>query len=159
MSLRPNKFKFKNRHKNRHLILPKSEKLLYGHFAIKTLQPLWITGKQIFRYKIYLKKAIKRSDKTSRKIWFNIFPHLPLSKKVAGSRMGKGKGKLAGWVGQLSAGINIFELKNLRPGRAKYFVKQVQYRLPVKSKLISFSQKYNFTPWNTSKKISVEKFN
>lgn len=60
--------------------------------------------------------------------------------------MGKGKGKLAGWVGQLSAGINIFELKNLRPGRAKYFIKQVQYRLPVKSKLISFSRKYNFTP-------------
>ena len=68
MSLRPNKFKFKNRHKNRHLIFPKPEKLLYGHFAIKTLQPLWVTGKQIFRYKIYLKKAVKRSDKTSRKI-------------------------------------------------------------------------------------------
>jgi len=68
MSLRPNKFKFKNRHKSRRIIFPKPEKLLYGDFSLKTLQPLWVTGKQIFRYKIFLKKSIKRSDKTSRKI-------------------------------------------------------------------------------------------
>ena len=96
MSLRPNKFKFKNRHKSRKFITSNKNNLLYGHFALQTLQPLWVTGKQIFRYKIFLKKAVKRSDKTLRKIWFNLFPHLPLSKKVAGSRMGKGKGKLSG---------------------------------------------------------------
>ena len=158
MSLRPNKFKFKNRHKNRSFLSPKKSKLLYGHFALQTLQPLWVTGKQIFRYKIFLKKSVKRSDKTSRKIWFNLFPHLPLSKKVAGSRMGKGKGKLDGWIGQLTSGSNIFEFKNLRPGRAKYFLRQVQYRLPVKSSIQYFSKKSFYLPWNVSKKISHTKF-
>lgn len=73
--------------------------------------------------------------------------------------MGKGKGKLAGWVGQLSPGINIFELKNLRPGRAIYFMKQVQHRLPVKSEIIAHSSNKTSLPWGVSKKISVEKFN
>ncbi len=159
MSLRPNKFKFKNRHKHRRFVSSNKSRLLYGHFALQTLQPLWVTGKQIFRYKIFLKKAVKRSDKTLRKIWFNLFPHLPLSKKVAGSRMGKGKGKLSGWVGQLSAGSNIFEFKNVRYGRAVYFTNQIKYRLPVKSKLTSFSRKTICLPWNSSKRIPVEKFN
>ena len=60
-----------------------------------------------------------------------------MTKKIAGSRMGKGKGKLVGWVAQLSPGVNMFELKNARPGRAVYFFKQVTFRLPVKSKFIS----------------------
>jgi large subunit ribosomal protein L16 len=159
MSLRPNKFKFKNRHKSRKVLSPRAGNLLYGHFSLRTLQPLWVTGKQIFRYKIFLKKSVKRSDKTSRKIWFNLFPHLPLSKKIAGSRMGKGKGKLAGWVGQLAAGANIFEFKNLRPGRAIYFMTQVRYRLPVKSEMRRSSTKSFYLPWNVSKKITYEKFN
>jgi len=158
MSLRPNKFKFKNRHKSRKIIFPKRERLLYGDFSLRTLQPLWVTGKQIFRYKIFLKKSIKRSDKTSRKIWFNLFPHLPLSKKVAGSRMGKGKGKLSGWVGCLPGGINLFEFKNLRPGRAKYFCNQIKSRLPVKSELNAYSKQMYFLPWNISTKIPNERF-
>ena len=68
MSLRPNKFKFKNKQKIRKFISSKKPKLLYGHFALQTTQPLWVTGKQIFRYKIFLKKSVKRSDKTLRKI-------------------------------------------------------------------------------------------
>ena len=50
----------------------------------------------MFRYKLFLKKAARRTDKTLRKVWFYVFPHLPITRKVAGSRMGKGKGKLAG---------------------------------------------------------------
>jgi large subunit ribosomal protein L16 len=81
-----------------------------------------------------------------------------MTKKVAGSRMGKGKGKLAGWVAQLSPGVNMFELKNLRPGRANYFFKQVAYRLPVKSKLLYANKKKVPLIWNNSKKITHETF-
>lgn len=96
MSLRPRKFQFKNRHKRRRLVLPTTSQLAYGNMGVRILQPLWVSSKQIFRYKLFLKKAAKRSDITSRKIWFNLFPHLPLTRKIEGSRMGKGKGKLAG---------------------------------------------------------------
>ena len=47
--------------------------------------------------------------------------------------MGKGTGKLAGWVADLPSGINLVELKNLRTGRADYYCNQVKHKLPVKS--------------------------
>mgnify|MGYP002003169040 CR=1 FL=1 len=158
MSLRPRKFTFKNRHKRRSLINFKKTTLSYGNFGLRILQPLWVNSKQVFRYKLFIKKSARRADKTSRKVWFNLFPHLPLTRKVEGSRMGKGKGKLAGWVAQLAPGVNMFEFKNLRPGRAKYYFQQVQYRLPVRAALIKESTIRVPLIWNNSIKISHENF-
>jgi large subunit ribosomal protein L16 len=158
MSLRPRKFTFKNRHKRRSIINFKKTTLSYGNFGLRILQPLWVNSKQVFRYKLFIKKSARRADKTSRKVWFNLFPHLPLTRKVEGSRMGKGKGKLAGWVAQLAPGVNMFEFKNLRPGRAKYYFQQVQYRLPVQSSLIKESTKSVPLIWNNSVKVSHENF-
>ena len=53
--------------------------------------------------------------------------------------MGKGTGKLSGWITELPAGICLFEYKNLRTGRAEYYCKQIQSRLPVKSRIIKRS--------------------
>jgi ribosomal protein L16/L10AE len=50
--------------------------------------------------------------------------------------MGKGKGKLSNWVANINPGVNIFELRNLRTGRAVFFLKQVIYRLPTKTEII-----------------------
>ena len=107
----------------------------FGNSGLLLLQPLKLTSRQIFRYKLFFKKAYKRSDKTLRKVWFNIFPYLPLSKKVKGSRMGKGKGKLASWFSDVPSGIFLVEYKNLRPGRVNYFSKQFQFKLTALVKL------------------------
>ena len=61
------------------------------------VKPLRINSKKIFRIKLFLKKGSRKSDNTRRRVWFNAFPHLPLTKKVVGARMGKGKGKLSIW--------------------------------------------------------------
>jgi ribosomal protein L16/L10AE len=58
------------------------------------LKPVHLSAAQIFRFKLFLKKAVKKSDKTRRFAWLLAFPHLPLTKKPNGIRMGKGKGKL-----------------------------------------------------------------
>ncbi len=134
MLLRPRKFIYKNIFKRRSFITPKANSIKYGQCGLQLLQPVRLNNKQIFRIKLFLKKSSRKFDKTSRYIWFNLFPHLPLSKKVEGSRMGKGVGKLAGWFIELPSGICIFEFKNLRPGRAHYFTKQVQHRLPAKTR-------------------------
>ena len=55
--------------------------------------------------------------------------------------MGKGKGKLAGWSTEIPAGLHIVEMKNLRYGRAVYFIKQIMHRLPAKSRIISKNAK------------------
>ena len=96
MVLQPRKFKYKSRQKKRNLRLNQLKKTLnFGQVGLVLLRPLRLNSRKIFRIKLFLKKASKRSDKTRRKVWINVFPHLPLTKKVIGSRMGKGKGKLS----------------------------------------------------------------
>lgn len=155
MVLRPRKFKFKNIHKRRkNTFIPRKGSLVYGQAGLMLLQPLRLQSKQIFRFKLVLKKSTRRADKTSRRSWMTAFPHIPLSKKVEGSRMGKGKGKLAGWVSELSAGVILFEVKNLRPGRATYYINQLRFRLPVKSQMLVHYTKYLGLPINHSRKVS-----
>ena len=158
MLLRPRKFIYKNIFKRRIFKNPKNSNLKYGQYGIKLLQPLRLNNKQIFRIKLFLKKASRKTDKTSRYFWFYLFPHLPLSKKVEGSRMGKGVGKLANWFTELPSGVTIFEFKNLRPGRAHYFSKQVQFRLPTKTIFISKTQKKVPLPLTPSKQITYYAF-
>jgi large subunit ribosomal protein L16 len=92
--LRPRKFTYKNIQKRRSLNKLVNKKLTYGNVGLLLTQPLRVNSRQIFRYKLFLKKASRKKDKTLRMLWFNAFPHLPVTRKVLGSRMGKGKGKL-----------------------------------------------------------------
>lgn len=72
-----------------------SPHLIYGQVGLVLLQPLRLNSRKIFRLKLFLKKAARRSDQTQRRVLVNAFPHLPVTKKPAGSRMGKGKGRLS----------------------------------------------------------------
>lgn len=72
--------------------------------------------------------------------------------------MGKGKGKLAGWVAQLSPGTTMFEFKNLRTGRATYYYEQIAHRLPVKSSFVRKFTKPTSLVLKTSRKIPYEVF-
>lgn len=153
MLFRPRKFAHKNIHKRRFFRLSTWGKLNYGNIGLFLIQPLRLNSKQMFRYKLFLKKAARRTDKTLRKVWFYVFPHLPITRKVAGSRMGKGKGKLAGWSTELPAGKPIFELKNLRPGRAVYFTRQLMFRIPARTKILY--SKTHYTPLTLKRSKTV----
>ena len=91
-------------------------------------------------------------------MWFNIFPHLPLTRKVEGSRMGKGKGKLTTWLIEISAGNYLFEFKNLRSGRLKYFLNQISLRLPAKTRIYFLHTKRHQLIYINQKKISYDVF-
>ena len=94
--LQPRKFKYKNRQKLRRIKFRScSPSLLYGQVGLILVQPLRLNSRKIFRIKLFLKKAARRGDQTQRKVLMNAFPHLPITKKPAGSRMGKGKGRLS----------------------------------------------------------------
>jgi len=137
MLLQPRKYYFKHRQKKRQCTNFKNRFLTFGNAGLKILQNLRLNSKQIFRLKIYLKKAARRSDFTRRKVWFNSFPHMPLSKKSKGIRMGKGVGKLSIWFSKVSAGVFLLEFKNLRFGRMVFFSKQVSTRLAVRTKILN----------------------
>lgn len=153
MLLRPRRFNFKNRQKLRKYNFPVlTTRLNYGQVGLKLLQPTRLFSKQMFRYKTFIKKGSKRSDKTGRKSWFAAFPHFPLTRKGKGARMGKGKGKVKDWVSILPAGVNLVEYKNLRYGRAVHFLTQIRSKLSSKSVIV---KKYSYVPSLYGKKNKI----
>ena len=95
MILQPRKFKYKTRQTLRSAKNPSSPKFKYGNMAVIILQPFQVSAKRIFRLNLFLKRSSRKSDITNRAFWLSVFPHLPLSRKSKGMRMGKGAGKLA----------------------------------------------------------------
>ena len=135
--LQPRKFFFKNKQKKRSVLKWNLKSLLnYGDCGIKVDRPLRMSSRQIFRLKVSLKKAIRKPDHTKRYVWFNTFPHMPLTKKPKGMRMGKGIGKLNAWQSHLKGNSFIFEFKNLRTGRSIKFFKKVRVKLPVPTTIL-----------------------
>lgn len=129
--LQPRKFKYKTLQKRRSFTKPNLSSMKYGSVALTILRPFRVSAKRIFRLKLFLKRSARKSDITKRAFWVFIFPHLPLSRKPKGMRMGKGVGKLSTWFTQLRAGRNLAEFKNLRLGRAIHYSKQLRHKLPV----------------------------
>lgn len=122
------------------------------------LKPAQLTANQLAKFKLFLKRASKRADSTRRFVWFLAFPHLPLTRKPNGVRMGKGKGKLQCWFTNLAGGTVLIEFRNLRKGRASYFMKQMTHKLGLPTKQI-FSTNFFFNfPINSSKKVFFKTF-
>lgn len=131
MLLQPRKFKRKSWQKRRNFKSWTSRALVYGTSGLRIQQSMRMSAKQIYRMKLFLKRAIRKSDRTQRYMWFTAFPHIPLTKKGKGLRMGKGAGKLSSWCVQLRPGTVLVEFKHLRYGRIMYFFRQVAFKSPV----------------------------
>lgn len=128
MLLQPRKFKHKSLQKNRRSRKWSKHSLVYGTSGLKIQHSVRMSAKRIYRFKLFLKRAARKSDKTQRYMWFIAFPHLPLTRKGKGSRMGKGAGKLSTWHIQIKPGTVMVEFKHLRYGRSAYFFKQVAHK-------------------------------
>ena len=161
MLLRPRKTIFKNFQKKRTNKTIKTKinvncnKLIYGQFGLKNQNPnLLLFNKHLFKLKIFLKKTVRKSNITNRYLWFKIFPHFPITKKVIGSRMGKGKGKPSNWAAKIPSKLIFIEFRNVRAGRVKYFMLQVSYKLSGSFLIVS---KYpHYIPLNTSKSVKTQ---
>lgn len=159
MLLQPRHFKYKKRQKKRSLLHFNNNPILtFGECGLLLLRPIHLTAHHMFRYKLFLKRATRRSDKTRRFFWFNVFPHLPLTKKPDGLRMGKGKGKLDCWFTNIVGGVILCEFRNLRPGRASYFMKQLTFKLGIPTKVMFSTTKRLISPMSPSTKTLFKTF-
>ena len=87
--LQPKRTKFRKMQKGRvRGVAQRGHTLSFGTFGIKSLEPGWITSRQIEAARIAMTRHVKRVGK----IWIRVFPDKPISKKPAETRMGKGKG-------------------------------------------------------------------
>ena len=106
--------------------------LTYGEFGLMSLQPGWLTSRQIEAARV----AISRSVKKFGKIYVRVFPDHPFTKKPAETRMGTGKGGVEGWVAVVRPGRVIFEVEGCTEEIAKEAFHRAHHKLPVKTILV-----------------------
>jgi len=104
----------------------------FGEFALKALEPGWITSRQIEAARI----AITRHAKRGCKVWIRIFPDKPITKKPAETRMGKGKGAPEYWVAVIKPGRIIYEMSGVNEAVAKEALRLASHKLPVATKFV-----------------------
>ncbi len=105
----------------------------FGDYGIQALEPGWISARQIEA----ARRAIVRSMKRRGKVWIRIFPDKPYTKRAAESRMGKGKGAVEYYVAVVKPGRIMFEIGGLPDDVAIKALKLAQYKLSIKTKIVS----------------------
>lgn len=107
-------------------------KLSFGEYGLQATEPGWVTGRQIEAARIALTRYIKRGGK----VWINIFPHKPITKKPAETRMGGGKGAPEQWVAVVKPGKIMFELSGVNKEIAREAMRLASHKLPIGTKFI-----------------------
>jgi large subunit ribosomal protein L16 len=104
----------------------------FGDYGLATMEPAWITSRQIEA----ARRAMTRSVKRGGKIWIRVFPDKPVTKKPAETRMGSGKGSPEGWVAVVKPGRVMFELAGVSEPLAREAIRLAAHKLPVKTKFV-----------------------
>ena len=104
--------------------------LSFGEFGLMTLDPGWITSRQIEAGRIAISRKIKRGGK----IWIRVFPDKPITKKPQETRMGKGKGAPEEWVCVVRPGRILFEMEGVNETDAREAMRLASAKLPIKVK-------------------------
>lgn len=131
--LQPKRTKFRKQQKGRvRGIAQRGFTISFGEFAIKTLEPGWLTSRQIEAARIAVTRAMKREGQ----VWIRIFPDKPITKKPAEVRMGKGKGAPEYWVAPIQPGRILFECGGIDLALAQEAMKLAAQKLPVRTKFV-----------------------
>ena len=128
--LQPGKTKYRKQHKGRIHGKPLAgSKLNFGSFGLKAKNPGRINARQIEA----ARRAITREMQREGRVWIRIFPDVPVSKKPAEVRMGKGKGSVEFWVSKIHPGRILFEVDGVSDDIAKKSLLLGAAKLPIKS--------------------------
>ncbi len=127
--------KVKHRKQQRGRLSGKSKggtRVTFGDYGLQALESSWITNRQIEAARIAMTRYIKRGGK----VWINIFPDKPVTKKPAETRMGSGKGAPDKWVAVVKPGRVMFELSGVSEPVAREAMRLAAHKLPVKCRFV-----------------------
>ena len=131
--LLPKKTKYRRVHRGRRRGVSRGQtEVQFGDFGLKALDNGWITNRQIEAARIAMTRKIKRGGK----VWINVFPDKPYTKKPAETRMGSGKGNPEGWVAVVKPGRVMFELAGVPEDLARDAIRLAGHKLPIKTKFV-----------------------
>ena len=108
-------------------------RVTFGDYGIQAVEPAYVTNRQIESARIAMTRHIKRGGK----VWINIYPDRPLTKKPAETRMGSGKGNPEFWVAVVRPGRVLFELSYPNAELAKEALEKAVQKLPIKARVIT----------------------
>jgi len=131
--LQPKRTKYRKQQKGKVKgIATRGHSISFGSFAIKAMEPGFITSRQIEAARVAISRAMKREGQ----LWTRIFPDKPITKKPAEVRMGKGKGAPEYWVAIVKPGTILFESTGVTKEIAQESLRLAQQKLPVKTKFV-----------------------
>ncbi|NUM31810.1 MAG: 50S ribosomal protein L16 [Bacteroidetes bacterium] len=131
--LLPKRTKFRKQQKGKVKgIATRGANLEFGDFGLKSMEPKWLTSRQIEAARVALNRYMKREGK----VWIRIFPDKPITKKPAEVRMGKGKGAPEYWVAIIKPGTIIFECEGVKLEDAREAMRLAAQKLPVVTKFV-----------------------
>jgi large subunit ribosomal protein L16 len=104
----------------------------FGEYGIQALSPAYVTNRQIESARIAMTRHIKRGGK----VWINVYPDRPLTKKPAETRMGSGKGSPEWWIANIKPGRVLFELSGVSETIAREALTRAIHKLPLKARII-----------------------
>jgi large subunit ribosomal protein L16 len=111
-------------------IAQKGTSLAFGDFGLMATEPARITARQIEAARIAITRHIRRGGR----VWIRIFPDLPITKKPAEVRMGKGKGSPEAWVAPVKPGRMLFEMEGVSETMAREAMRLASMKLPVSTR-------------------------
>jgi large subunit ribosomal protein L16 len=132
--LQPKRTKHRKAQKGRiREVAKRGTTISFGSFALKALEPVWMTNRQIEAARQAMTRAMKREGN----VWIRVFPDKPVTRKPAEVRMGKGKGNPEFWAAVVEPGRIIFEADGVPLDVAKAAFELAAAKLPIKTKFIT----------------------
>jgi large subunit ribosomal protein L16 len=138
--LMPKKVKYRKQQRGRMRGLAwRGSAVSFGDFGLMSLEPCWLTDRQIEAARVALTRDIKRGGK----VWVRVFPDKPVTKKPQETRMGKGKGAPEGWVAVIKPGRILFEMEGVSADEARSAMRLASAKLPMKTR---FTKRFTEEP-------------
>ena len=132
--LMPKRIKYRKQHRGRRRgQASRGSTVAFGEWGLQSMDPAWITNRQLEAARVALTRHIKRGGK----VWIRVFPDKPVTKKPAETRMGKGKGNPEGWVAVVQPGRVLFEIEGVDEKLAREALRLASAKLPIKTRVVS----------------------
>ena len=133
MALMPKRVKFRKRQRRKiHGKATRCNRVAFGEYGLQTLEPAWITSRQIEAGRVAATHFLHREGK----VYIRIFPHKSVSSKPLETRMGKGKGEPSEWVAVVKPGTMMFEIGGVPEEDARQALRRVAAKMPVKVRMV-----------------------
>ncbi len=133
--LMPKRVKYRKPHSHPRIKGPakRGTSIAFGEYALKALDPKWVTARQIEASRV----AIGRHMKKGGKLWVRVFPDKAITKHPAETRMGKGKGAPDHWAVVVRPGRILFEIEGISQVDAQSALRAAAFKLPIRTKFIT----------------------